>query len=103
MVMYEYIYTVLEYKSNKMIFSLHPSDMLITDNWLPIQHIKAADNCNYEKNFIIRHPCFDEVTFPFLIATGYQFITLINVKEYRIQTFVDATISLTRGQEAIFF
>ena len=70
MLMYELAYAVLEYKANKMILSLHPCDMLLADNWEPIRHIDSAFAGNIEKNYIRKHPMFDEVKFPFLICSG---------------------------------
>ena len=58
--LYEMAYTVLEYRPNKLILALFPSDMLITDNWEPIQHIHSAAADNIEMNYICCHPDFDE-------------------------------------------
>ena len=103
LVMYEMAYSVLEYKSNKLIISLNPSDMLLTENWHPVRHLNASATGNIEKNYIARHPQFDEVKFPFLVCSGLQFYGLINVKDYRMEMFVDASAAAPRGIKAFFF
>ena len=70
LILYELPYTVLEYMPNKMILALSPADMLITENWEPIRHIPASSSGNIEKNYIARHPDFDEDNFPFLVCSG---------------------------------
>ena len=72
-VLYEMPVYILEYRSNKLIITLNPADILLTEDWQPIRHIQAAVEGNIDKNYICRHPDFDEVKFPFLIISGYQF------------------------------
>ena len=72
-----------------MVIALCPSDMLITENWEPLRLIPSASEGNIEKNFILRHPEFDEVKFPFLVCSGIQFYVIINIKDYRMEQFID--------------
>ena len=85
----ELVYTACEYKSNKMVIAFCPADMLVTENWEPVRLIPSASAQNIDKYFIQRHPEFDEVKFPFLICSGIQFYVIINVKDYRMEQFID--------------
>ena len=89
---------ILEYRSNKMIITLIPADVLITENWQPIRHVQALIDGNIQKYFLCRHPEFDEVKFPFIIASGYEFYVIINVNEFRLQRFIDSSNPCAQGQ-----
>ena len=47
-ILYERPESILEYRSNKMILTLNPADVLITENWEPIRHIQAVKESNIE-------------------------------------------------------
>ena len=103
LMLYEVASTCCEFAHNKLIVALDPSDFLIARDWEPIRHIHSTATGNIEKNYMIPHPDFDEDEFPFLVCSGTQFYVLINVKQFHIQMFIDASCSTVKSQQAFFF
>ena len=84
------VLAIYEYANNKMILSLAPNDLLIVKNWESLRTVKAIDSYNGDQYHFLAHPRFDENEFPFIVCSGFAFYTLINVKEFRIEQFIDS-------------
>ena len=83
-----YVATLIEFASNKLLLSIE-SELLVVEKWEPLRQIPSLVKGNMGKEYILPHPDFDQVKLPFLVCSGFDFITLINVKEYRIEKFID--------------
>ena len=95
--------TALEYKSNKILFTLDPTEIIITENWQQLRRISNGSENNMDQNYIRRHPNFNIVKFPFLIVSGLEHYSLVNVKEFFAQEFIVSTSNNYRGQQSFFF
>lgn len=78
-------------------------DYLIVDRWKVIEIIPPLFKGNVQKYFISPHPEFNEFDFPFLVCSGFDSYVLINVKEYSLSKFIDASCNTVRSQQAFFF
>ena len=86
-----------------MIISLAETDLLIVNDWTPVKIIKEKFFDNIDKFYFAKLPDFHAQNFPFVICSGYNHISLINVKRMQIQAFVDVSCNTSYGQEAFFF
>ena len=99
----EVVQSVCEYAIDKMVISILLTDLLIVHSWEPVRLIKKDEPGNIQKYFIAPLPDFDEYKFPFLLCSGYEHFSLINIAEFRMQTLIDASCSTMRSQQAFFF
>ena len=99
----EYVQSMLEYASGKLILTIEPSELLIALNWKPFRIIPALFKSNIEKYFLLPHPEFDENKFPFLVCSGFDYYSLVNIKDFRIEKFIDQPCYFIRSQQAFFF
>ena len=99
----EDIESMYEYSPGKLILSLYPSDLMIVERWKTTRRIPALVKGNIEKFYIRPHPDFDESSFPFLVCSGFQYYMLVNVRENRLEKFIDAQSCAIRSQQAFFF
>ena len=67
---------------NKIIITIYPTGILILDEWLTTIKIEDASNNNIQQFWITPMPGFDESTFPFLVCSGYETLSLININPY---------------------
>ena len=85
---YEHTEAILEYAPNKIIASLTPNVFLFIDNWAAIRHLKQPQANEYQFDLKV-HPLFHEVDFPFVVSSGKSFFSWINVKENKVQMFIE--------------
>ena len=76
--------SALEYARKKIIVSLDPTDLLIIENWQPMKIIFRMQPTNTSKYFIAPFPNFDMKEFPFLVCSGSEHYSLINVRDYKM-------------------
>ena len=77
----EVIYTVLEYALEKMIVSLKLTNLLIVHKWMPLKMISRNSQGNIQKYYFDLLPNFDEQKFPFIACSGFEHISLVNVRD----------------------
>ena len=77
----EVVNSIFEYDSNQMIVSLAMTDLLIVKDWNPIKLILRNSAANINKFCFMALPDFNTKTYPFVICSGFEQISLINVKE----------------------
>ena len=94
----EGVQAVHEYAVGKMIVSIVFTDLLLVHNWNPYRYISRVEPGNCQKFFFEPLPNFDEEKFPFLLCSGYESYTLINVKEGRSEVLIDASCNAMRAQ-----
>ena len=99
----EVVYATFEYERDKMIVSLAPTDLLIVQNWSPVKRVMRNSENNINKFCFMPLPGFNIKSYPFIICSGFEHISLINVKEMFIQVFVKEPCNTVRGQQAFFF
>ena len=99
----ETILSALEYARNKIVVSLDPTDLLIIENWQPKKIIFRMQPTNTSKYFIASFPNFDMKDFPFLVCSGSECFSLINVRDYKMQNLIHASCVNSRAQQAFFF
>ena len=73
--------TICEYGTNKMIVAIEPTDLIVIENWTYCRLIKKVSQGNIMKNYIAPLPSFDEQRFPFLLCSGYEHFSLINIRD----------------------
>ena len=98
----EFVHTILEYASSKLILSLDPSDLLLVEHWKP-HRVLRGDPSNTEKLYIQPHPEFHVIHFPLLVCSGVYYYALINIKDSTLEPFVDQSCGCSRAQQAFFF
>ena len=80
----EKVEAIFEYSHDKLIMSLYPTDIIIAHNFKVVKIIYKIQPGNFNKHWIVPLPGFDEVEFPFLLCSGRQNFTLINVGRYKM-------------------
>ena len=93
----------LEYKCNKILLTLDPTEILITENWQFLRRISNGSENNMSQNYLHRHPQFDIVKFPFIVVSGLEHYSLVNVKDFFAQEFIISSSNTNRGQRSFFF
>ena len=88
---HNYTETLLEYAKNKLIISLSQGDMLLVKDWQSFRVIPLLVPGNIRKKYLLPFPDFDEKHFPFFICSGYAFYMLINVRDLRMDKFIDTS------------
>ena len=58
---------------------------------------------NHSKYFIAPFPNFDMKAFPFLVCSGSESFSLINVRDFKMQNLIHASSVNVRTQSAFFF
>ena len=86
-----------------MIVSLALTDLLIVHDWNPVKLIMRNSEGNINKFCFTPLPDFHIKTFPFIICSGFEHISLINVKEQFMQVFIKEPCNSVRGQQVFFF
>ena len=86
---YEHVEAILEYESEKMIFTLRPSIFLFVDGWVAIKHLKQDEN-NFDQWSLKKHPEYDKDEFPYVISSGKNYFSWINVKENLVTKFIES-------------
>ena len=99
----EVIYTILEYAPDKMIVSLKLTNLLIVNKWEPLKMIAKNSMGNIQKYYFDPLPDFDEQKFPFIACSGYEHISLVNVRDMTMQIFVQVPCRSVKSQQAFFF
>ena len=64
-----------------MIVSLAMTDLLLVRDWEPIKLIMRNSELNINKFCFAPLPGFNAKSYPFIICSGFEHISLINVKE----------------------
>ena len=76
--------SICEFDVNQMIVAIYLVDLLIIHNWCVVRRIREEHPGNIQKDFIAQLPGFDAHRFPFLLCSGYDYFSLINVKDFRL-------------------
>ena len=97
------MYSTFEYVPGRMILSLALNDLLIVYDWVPQRLIQRNVQANIYKNFFLKLPKFDEEKFPFIACSGYEHISLINVRDQIMQIFIRSPCKTVQAQQAFFF
>ena len=58
---------------------------------------------NIYKNYFCLLPKFDEYKFPFIACSGFEHISLINVRDQIMQVFIRSPCKTIKSQQAFFF
>ena len=64
-----------------MLVSVHPTDILLVQDWKMVKRIKDPNTHNKEKDWLALIPGFDENDFPFVITSGFETFNIVNIKE----------------------
>ena len=78
------VQSICEYEENRMVITLKPHDVLLTDNWVVLKRIEDLKEGNTQKNWIGILPGYHRERFPFVVCQGRETFELINVKEHRM-------------------
>ena len=92
---------VYEFEEDK-IFMTVDSTIFIIEDWLDYHEVKDPRSCNYQKYFITPIPRFSD-NFPFIVCTGFESISIVNVNTKQIQTLINSPCKHIYSQQAIFF
>ena len=90
---YENVEAILEYSPEKMIMTLRPSIFLFVDEWVAIKHLKQEER-NFDQWSLKKLPGFNEDDFPYVVSSGKNYFSLINVKENLVTKFIESGRSL---------
>ena len=96
----EVISFVLEYVKEKMLVHVTSRDILVVHNWQVVNQIHDPNFGNTLKLWLAPLPGFNEETFPFVIASGWQSYNLINVNDLRMEVLIEASGKNARYQPA---
>ena len=84
----EVVGSILEYVKDKMLVHVTSRDFLVVQNWQVVNSIHDPDFGNTLKLWLAPLPGFDEKTFPFVIASGWQSYNLINVNDLSMEVLI---------------
>ena len=94
----ESVYSALEYGVNKLMISLHLTDLLIVHNWKAVVTIGDSNPSNFQKYWLAPLPGFDLESFPFVAVSGSETFNIINVSEYTQEQLIQIASRNTRSQ-----
>ena len=86
-----------------MLITLDPNQIILIENWVELKRIRNGSENNINQDYLKRHPKFDSVKFPFVVCSGLEYYSLINVKDFFAQEFICSSCKTQRGQQAFFF
>ena len=86
----EKVEAIFEYSPDKLVMSVYPTDIIIVHNFKVVKIIYKIELGNFNKHWIAPLPGFDEISFPFLLCSGRQNFTLINVEKYKMMKLIQA-------------
>ena len=66
----EYVKSVLEYSTNEILISVHPTSMLICKDWRIIKEIKDPNAANTNKYWMTPLPGFHTKSWPYILIAG---------------------------------
>ena len=95
--------SICEFDVNKKIVAIYLVDLLIIHNWRVVRRLKEDLPGNIQKDYIAPLPGFDAQRFPFLLCSGYDYFSLINVRDYHKQEIILASTPSVGSQQAFFF
>ena len=93
----EIVNATFEYATEQMIVSLAMTDLLIVREWNPIKLIMRNSEGNINKFNFLPLPGFNVGKYPFIICSGFEHISLINVRELFMQVFIKEPCNSVRG------
>ena len=96
----EVIGSVLEYVKDKMLVHVTSRDFLVVHNWQVVNSIHDLNFGNTLKLWLAPLPGFDEETFPFVVASGWQSYNLINVSDMSMEVLIEASSKSVRNSVA---
>ena len=73
------------------------------NDWQTVRLIKAVHSGNMNKDYYEPLPQFDSLKFPFVMCSGYEHFSLINVLKCKTQVFIIASSPCIGPQQAFFF
>ena len=94
--------SVHEFAQNKLIIYNDPS-ILICHDWEVIHTIDEVIPGNKDKFWISKMPFFDLQTLPFVVISGKEVFSLINVQTGKIFPLILGSAFNTRAQSSAFF
>ena len=100
----EYIWTIYEFAPNRMIvYSDEDGHLLfIIHDFKVIMTIREPMSGNGSKDWIKPLPQFDLDKYPFLIVSGKETFSLINVKTGTIEDMIKGSPLCSKGSDAAF-
>ena len=87
----EMIENVYEYDTNKLVVSLYPDDILITNNWRKVQVIKNNYPGNIQNHWVLPMPFLHSETgerLPYLVISGRESFSLLNLIDFSKQKLI---------------
>ena len=77
---HEVIKGILEFAQDKLLVHVYPLDLVVFNDWKAIHRITDISPGNITKNSLLPLPNFHPEEFPFVVSSGYETCSLINVK-----------------------
>ena len=99
----EQVTAIYEFAVNRLIMSIAPRDLLITHNWQVAHIIQDPRAENIGKKWICPLPTFDKDLFPFIVTSGRNEFSLVNLKTHSVQTLIKTKAIYHQSQQAAFF
>ena len=100
-----YVESYVEYAPNQISVwnSGGKNLMLIIKDWKCVHEIVDPNAGNVQKSFMMTLPDFDPEEFPFMLCSGQEAYTLLNVKEGIFYPFLKGSALNSRVQQPAFF
>ena len=105
----EQIENIYEYSPNQLVISLYPAEILITKDWQYAHVIMNYDHGNIQNHWVLPVPFqYSEGVqkgepLPFIVVSGRESFSLINMKDFTKQKLIAAPSCNIRCQQAFFF
>ena len=77
--------------------------MLIMKNWQVIHEIVDPNAGNVQKSFMMPFPDFDAENFPFMLCSGQEAYTILDIKQGIFYPFIKGSALNSRVQQPAFF
>ena len=87
----EKVENVYEYEPDKLVISLYPDGILITDKWRQVNVIKNNRPGNINNHWVLPFPfnnSDDGEKLPFLVMSGRESFSLINLRDFTRQKLI---------------
>lgn len=99
----ENVRAILEYALNKMLVHVSPKDLLIFHDWECVKLISEPSIGNIQKHWLCPFGDFDVESFPFVVTSGGESFSLVNVKTFHQQVFCDTQAKYVYCAQGSFF
>ena len=92
----EYVSSICEYAQDSLLVFCNPVDCLVVVDWNPVRRIVETEPGNVDKNWQQVIPSFDQDESPFIITSGRQKYSVLNVSSAQFESLIEGSANNIR-------